>query len=222
MENIKDEILKAYNFRFACKEFDSSKKISDDDFKFILETDRLSPSSCGFEPWKFLVINDMKLREELKPLCWGAQTQLSTASHFLIILSRNINDLKYDSKYISDFMKNVQKLSDNIIEIKTKFYKDFQEEQFKLLESDRAVFDWGCKQTYIALANMMTAAAQIGIDSCPIEGFDRDKVEKLLEDKGILDKNHFGVSCMVAFGYRKNGPKHEKTRQSLDKIVEFI
>ena len=164
----------------------------------------------------------MKLREELKPLCWGAQTQLSTASHFLIILSRNINDLKYDSKYISDFMKNVQKLSDNIIEIKTKFYKDFQEEQFKLLESDRAVFDWGCKQTYIALANMMTAAAQIGIDSCPIEGFDRDKVEKLLEDKGILDKNHFGVSCMVAFGYRKNGPKHEKTRQSLDKIVEFI
>ncbi|MDY6011382.1 NAD(P)H-dependent oxidoreductase [Clostridium sp.] len=222
MENIKDEILKAYNFRFACKEFDSSKKISDDDFKFILETARLSPSSCGFEPWKFLVINDMKLREELKPLCWGAQTQLSTASHFLIILSRNINDLKYDSKYISDFMKNVQKLSDNIIEIKTKFYKDFQEEQFKLLESDRAVFDWGCKQTYIALANMMTAAAQIGIDSCPIEGFDRDKVEKLLEDKGILDKNHFGVSCMVAFGYRKNGPKHEKTRQSLDKIVEFI
>lgn len=222
MENIKDEILKAYNFRFACKEFDSSKKIPDDDFKFILETARLSPSSCGFEPWKFLVINDMKLREELKPLCWGAQTQLSTASHFLIILSRNINDLKYDSKYISDFMKNVQKLSDNIIEIKTKFYKDFQEEQFKLLESDRAVFDWGCKQTYIALANMMTAAAQIGIDSCPIEGFDRDKVEKLLEDKGILDKNHFGVSCMVAFGYRKNGPKHEKTRQSLDKIVEFI
>lgn len=222
MENIKDEILKAYNFRFACKEFDSSKKISDDDFKFILETARLSPSSCGFEPWKFLVINDMKLREELKPLCWGAQTQLSTASHFLIILSRNINDLKYDSKYISDFMKNVQKLSDNIIEIKTKFYKDFQEEQFKLLESDRAVFDWGCKQTYIALANMMTAAAQIGIDSCPIEGFDRDKVENLLEDKGILDKNHFGVSCMVAFGYRKNGPKHEKTRQSLDKIVEFI
>ena len=222
MENIKDEILKAYNFRFACKEFDSSKKISDDDFKFILETAILSPSSCGFEPWKFLVINDMKLREELKPLCWGAQTQLSTASHFLIILSRNINDLKYDSKYISDFMKNVQKLSDNIIEIKTKFYKDFQEEQFKLLESDRAVFDWGCKQTYIALANMMTAAAQIGIDSCPIEGFDRDKVENLLEDKGILDKNHFGVSCMVAFGYRKNGPKHEKTRQSLDKIVEFI
>lgn len=222
MENIKDEILKAYNFRFACKEFDLSKKISDDDFKFILETARLSPSSCGFEPWKFLVINDMKLREELKPLCWGAQTQLSTASHFLIILSRNINDLKYDSKYISDFMKNVQKLSDNIIEIKTKFYKDFQEEQFKLLESDRAVFDWGCKQTYIALANMMTAAAQIGIDSCPIEGFDRDKVENLLEDKGILDKNHFGVSCMVAFGYRKNGPKHEKTRQSLDKIVEFI
>lgn len=222
MENIKDSILKAYNFRYACKEFDSSKKISNDDFNFILETARLSPSSLGFEPWKFLVINDMKLREELKPLCLGAQGQLPTASHFVIILSRNINDLKYDSKYISDFMKNVQKLPTDIIEVRTKFYKNFQEKEFKLLESDRAVFDWGCKQTYIALANMMTSAAQIGIDSCPIEGFSKDKVEKLLVDKGILDKEHFGVSCMVAFGYRKHEPKHDKTRQSLDNIVEFI
>lgn len=222
MENKKDEILKAYNFRFACKEFDSSKKISDEDFKFILETARLSPSSCGFEPWKFLVINDMKLREELRPLCFGAQGQLPTASHFIIILARNINDLRYDSKYILDFMKNVQKLPEDAINIRLQFYKNFQEKLFKLLESDRAVFDWSCKQTYIPLANMMTAAAQIGIDSCPIEGFDKDKVEKFLEDKGILDKNHFGVSCMVAFGYRKDAPKHKKTRQSLDKIVEFI
>lgn len=222
MENKKDEILKAYKFRFACKEFDSSKKISDEDFKFILETARLSPSSCGFEPWKFLVINDMELREQLKPLCFGAQGQLPTASHFIIILARNANDLRYDSKYILDFMKNVQKLPEDAIKIRLEFYKNFQEELFKLLESDRTVFDWACKQTYIPLANMMTAAAEIGIDSCPIEGFDKDKVEKFLEDKGILDKNHFGISCMVAFGYRKDSPKHEKTRQSLDKIVEFI
>ena len=80
MENIKDEILKAYNFRFACKEFDSSKKISDDDFRFILKTFQLlSPlSSCRFiEPWKFLVINDMKLREELNLFCWGCSNRLS-------------------------------------------------------------------------------------------------------------------------------------------------
>lgn len=222
MENIKDSILKAYDFRHACKEFDSSKKICDDDFKFILETARLSPSSFGFEPWKFLIINDMKLREELKPLCWGAQGQLPTASHFVIILSRNINDMKYGSKYILDFMKDIQKLPSDVIEVKSKFYKEFQEDQFKLLESDRAIFDWGCKQTYIALANMMTAAAQIGIDSCPMEGFDRAKVENLLINKGILDKEHFGVSCMVAFGYRKADPQFAKTRQSLDKIVEWI
>jgi len=222
MENIKNSIIKAYNFRHACKEFDSSKKISDDDFKFILETARLSPSSFGFEPWKFLVIQDMSLREELNPLCWGAQGQLPTASHFLIILSRNINDMKYDSKYILNFMENVQKLPSDVISVKNKFYKDFQENQFKLLESDRAIFDWACKQTYITLANMMTAAAQIGIDSCPMEGFDKDQVENLLINKGILDKKHFGVSCMVAFGYRKADPQFAKTRQSLDKIVEWI
>lgn len=222
MENIKNSIIKSYNFRHACKEFDSSKKISDDDFKFILETARLSPSSFGFEPWKFLVIQDMSLREELKPLCWGAQGQLPTASHFLIILSRNINDMKYDSKYILNFMENVQKLPSDVIPVKNKFYKDFQENQFKLLESDRAIFDWACKQTYITLANMMTAAAQIGIDSCPMEGFDKDQVENLLINKGILDKKHFGVSCMVAFGYRKADPQFAKTRQSLDKLVEWI
>ncbi|MFT8315869.1 MAG: NAD(P)H-dependent oxidoreductase [Clostridium sp.] len=217
----KEEILKAYNFRHACKEFDVDKKISKEDFNFILETGRLSPSSFGFEPWKFIILQNKELREKLSPVAWGAQKKLETASHFVIILARKKSEMIYNSDYIYNFMINVQKLPGEIADEKRNFYKDFQMNDFKLLESDRALFDWSCKQTYIALGNMMTSAAEIGIDSCPIEGFNKEKVEKILEREGIINKNKFEVSVMAAFGYRKISPM-PKTRQNIDDIVEWI
>ena len=85
---MRDKFLDAMMFRHACKEFDDSKKISDEDFAKILEIGRLSPSSFGFEPWKFLVIQDTTLRSKLKEIVWGAQGTLPSASHYLIILAR--------------------------------------------------------------------------------------------------------------------------------------
>ncbi|MGG2094971.1 NAD(P)H-dependent oxidoreductase [Bacillus sp. S13(2024)] len=222
MEHTKEEILKAYHFRHACKEFDVNKKISDEDFHFILETGRLSPSSFGFEPWKFVVIQNQELREKLLPVAWGAQKQLPTASHFVVILARKKEEMLYNSSYISDFMKNIQKLPEEVIAMMRGFYKEFQESDFQLLESDRAIFDWASKQTYIALGNMMTAAAQIGIDSCPIEGFNPEKVNAVLKEEGIISDDTFGVSVLVAFGYRAEEPKHDKTRQSMNQVVEWI
>ena len=222
MKNTKEEILKAYQFRHACKVFDVNKKISDEDFRFILETGRLSPSSFGFEPWKFVVIQNQTLRQKLLPVAWGAQKQLPTASHFVVILARRKEDMMYNSSYISNFMTNIQNLPPEVVNVKGNFYKTFQESDFNLLESNRAMFDWASKQTYIALGNMMTAAAQIGIDSCPIEGFQQEKVESLLREEGIISGDTFGVSCLVAFGYRLEEPQHEKTRQTMDMVVEWI
>ncbi|MNV94018.1 putative NAD(P)H nitroreductase YfkO [compost metagenome] len=68
----------------------------------------------------------------------------------------------------------------------------------------------------------MSAASQIGIDSCAIEGFDRQKVENILQDLNIVDSNHFGISCMVAFGYRDHNPEFPKTRNSLEDIVKYV
>ncbi|MDM5190400.1 NAD(P)H-dependent oxidoreductase [Bacillus sp. DX4.1] len=222
MEHTKEEILKAYHFRHACKEFDVNKKISDENFHFILETGRLSPSSFGFEPWKFVVIQNQELREKLLPVSWGAQKQLPTASHFVVILARKQEEMRYNSSYISNFMKHVQHLPEEVITMKSGVYKTFQESDFHLLESDRAMFDWASKQTYIALGNMMTAAAQIGIDSCPIEGFNKEKVATVLKEEGIISEDTFGVSCLVAFGYRTEEPQREKTRQTMDQVVEWI
>ncbi|MFC0216734.1 NAD(P)H-dependent oxidoreductase [Paenibacillus chartarius] len=219
-ENRKEEILEAYRFRHACKEFDPTKLISDDDFAFIMETGRLSPSSFGFEPWTFVVVQNRTIREKLLPVTWGAQKQLPTSSHFVIILSRTLADLTSDSPHIQKMMAEVQLLPGEARQRKGNVYHNFLENDFKLLGDERLAFEWGCRQSYIALGNMMTAAAQIGIDSCPIEGFDKEKVEQILIEEGIMD-DRFGIACMVAFGYRVREPR-PKTRQSLEHIVKWV
>ena len=217
---MKEKIIEAFNFRHACKKFDSEKKISARDFNFILETGRLSPSSFGFEPWNFLVVQNIQLREKLRGLTWGGQGQIPTASHLLVVLARKSYFMKYDSQYIQSFMKDVQNLPENIIEMKRNVYQKFLENDFKLLDNERAVFDWACKQTYIPLTNMMTAAAMIGIDSCPMEGFEADKIDELLAGDFDIDIEKFGISCMVAFGYRDKEPP-AKTRQPLENIIKW-
>jgi nitroreductase len=217
----KQEIIKAFQYRHATKEFDSGRKISDDDFNFILETARLSPSSMGLEPWKFLIIKNDELKQKLVQVSWGALKQLPSASHFVIIMARTVTDTKYDTDYFAYQMKEIRQFSDELFAEKIQTYKTFQEEDLHLLDNERTMFDWACRQTYIALGNMMTAAAQIGIDSCPIEGFSFEKVQKILADEGLLEAGKLGISVMVAFGYRDKEPR-PKTRRQTSEIVQWV
>ncbi|PIA77639.1 NAD(P)H-dependent oxidoreductase [Gaetbulibacter sp. 4G1] len=216
----KEEILNAFQYRHATKEFDDTKKISDKDINFIMKTANLSPSSFGFEPWHFVVVQDKELRELLKPVAWGAPLKLDTASHFILGLSMKTPMTKWDSEYIMHMMKDVKQLPKDAIEIYSKFYREFQESDFNL-DTDKKLFDWASKQTYIALANMMTSAALIGIDSCPIEGFHEEKTEALLKERFGIDTDKYGLSYMVAFGYRKAEPLHAKSRRKFDEIVTW-
>jgi len=215
---MKEQFIEMMQFRHACKTFDENKKIPDEDFQFILEAARLSPSSFGFEPWKFLVVQDMALREKLKVHTWGAQGTLPTASHFVITLARTPESMRYDSDYIEHIMNDIHHIPEDARNKRRNFYKTFQEEDFNLIQSDKVFFDWATKQTYIALANMMNAAAFIKIDSCPIEGFVEEKINQLLADDFNIDTTQYRIAYMVAFGYRKD-PQREKTRQPLDDIV---
>lgn len=218
----KNEILDAYKFRYACKEFDVEKKITEDDFEFILETGRLSPSSFGWEPWKFVVVQNMALREKLKEFAWGAQKQLPTASHFVLLMVRKANDVTAGSDYLNYISKDVQMLPEEIITMKSDFFKNFQENDFDLT-NDRKKFDWATKQVYLPFANMMTSAAQIGIDSCPIEGFDQVKMEDLLKSEGVVDTNEFALGAMVAFGYRtEKAEMFPKTRRPMNEVVKWV
>lgn len=214
------DILHAFQFRHACKEFDSSQKLSEEDIAFILETARLSPSSFGFEPWHFVVVQNTELRELLKPVAWGAPLKLDTASHFILGLTMKAPMTKWGSDHTNRMMTEIKQLPQEAKEVYSQFYKTFQESDFDL-DTDKKLFDWAAKQTYIALANMMSAAALNGIDSCPIEGFHQAKIEPILKEHFAIDTDQYGLSYMVAFGQRKEAPKHPKTRRPIEEIVTW-
>jgi nitroreductase len=215
----KQDVLQAFNFRHACKTFDPERKIADADFRYILECGRLSPSSFGFEPWRFVVVQDMELREKLRAVSWGAQGQFPTASHVVAILARK-DDMLPGSAYTEHMMRDVIRMSPEAIARRHKFYPQFHQTDFRI-DTPRALFDWACHQAYIALANMMTASAMVRIDSCPIEGFNREQAERVLDEAGLLEDGRFGLAVMVAFGYRVN-PQPVKTRQALEEVVRWV
>jgi nitroreductase len=215
----KKVILDAFHFRHACKVFDPDKIISDEDINFILETARLSPSSLGLEPWHFVVVQNMDLRNKLKEGAWGATAKLETASHFIIALTMKSSLMRYDSNYVANFMKNVQHHPDDITRMRRKMMENHQKRDFDLTD-ERKLFDWASKQSYIAMGNMITSAAMIGIDSCPIEGFNRKTTENILQKDLDIDTEKYGISYMLAFGYRANEPG-PKTRRPINKIVTW-
>ena len=201
------EILK---FRHACKIFDESKKISAGEFDFILEAGRLSPSSTGLEQWDFLVVQNKELREKIKAVSWN-QAQITSCSHLVVILAK-IKEIKVGSSYID---KMIARRADKNIEAIAARQKFFLLSNFK--NDDELTFQWSHEQCMIAATNMMNAAASLGIDSCPMEGFDRHALNEILG----LDESEKRVAIVVPFGYRLN-PQPEKLRRQRAEVVTWI
>lgn len=216
----KQAILDAYQFRHACKAYDPARKISDDDFRFILETGRLSPSSFGLEPWRFVVVQRPQTRALIRDMAWGAREKVMECSHFVVILARQPAMLSPDGDYLPRFMREVQHLPEEAVQMRLRFFRNFSEKDFELAGHPRAFYDWACKQTYIALGNMLTAAAMIGVDSTAIEGFPLEAMNSALAGRGLYDPAQFKLSVMAAFGYRLNAPQ-PKTRQRLQDVVQW-
>ena len=204
------EILK---FRHACKIFDESKKIGAGEFDFILEAGRLSPSSTGLEQWDFLVVQNKELREKIKVVSWN-QVQITSCSHLVVILAK-IKEVKVGSSYIDKMIARRADKNIEAIAARQKFYHDFLLSNFK--NDDELTFQWSHEQCMIAATNMMNAAASLGIDSCPIEGFDRHALNEILG----LDESEQRVAIVVPFGYRLN-PQPEKYRRQRAEVVTWI
>ena len=228
INDVQAQIIEAMNFRHATKVFDAERKISDDEFNTILEVARLSPSSFGMEPWQLLVIQDPDKRELFRDFTWGANGatngtagQLGTASHYCLFLVHKGETMTHHSDYLQKHMKEVKQLPDDVIGFINGAFQKFQEQDFHI-EGDRQISDWSARQAYIALGNMMTAAAMMGIDSCPIEGFEIDKTTAVLEEHFGVDSKLYKPAVMVAFGYRADGPTFPKTRRDMANTVQWI
>lgn len=208
---MRDEVLSPLHFRYACKRFNPSMKIDKESLETILEAGRLSPSSFGMEPWRFLVVQSDAMKQKLRPLCWN-QPQITDASCTIIYLSA-IENLKPQSGTPSKRFAR-RPLPPEKIERYNHVYADFVA---PMLEDDDELFSWSARQSYIALANMMSIAAMMQIDSCPIEGFEKQKVEKLLG----LDPAKWQVTVMCAFGYR-NEKQPPRKRLELSEIARYL
>lgn len=202
-ENKKELFLEMMNYRHACKLFDNTKNVSDDDLDFILECGRLSPSSIGMEQWKFVVIQDGELKQKLQGACFN-QPQVGTSSAVVAILAK-IKELEVGSLYID---KVLMRRGKEVGEQYKGFYANYA--------AKKNIPAWADAQCHIAGANMMSGAAFIGIDSCPIAGFDAEAVSKVLD----FSRADYEISLVVPFGYRAN-PQPEKFRLPIAELVSY-
>ncbi len=205
-----NKVLEALQFRHACKQFDPKHKIPEEKLSVILECGRLSPSAFGLEPWKIVVLQDDDLRSNLRKVCWN-QPQITDSSVTLVIMT-SPDKLKPGSEYVREKFAR-KKPSDDALKASLERYAKHMESE---VEPVMSYYSWASKQCYIALANMMTAAASDGIDSCPIEGFSKNEVEDVLGLKGSSSE----VVVLLALGYRK-GEQSERLRVNFNEIMDY-
>jgi nitroreductase len=184
--DMRQEFLRALAFRHACKLFDEARTVSRADLHYVLEAGRLAPSSLGLEPWRFLVIEDHPLRRHLRSACWN-QSQITSASAVIVILALK-SDLALDSPYVHKMLRRLVS-SEGELEEATQIYRD-------IARGDLAA--WSIAQCHIAAAEMMIAAAIIGLDNCPMGGFEPEAVADVLQ----IDRGKFDVALLLALGYR--------------------
>ena len=149
----REQVLSAFKNRKSCRHYDAARKISAEDFQFILELGRLSPSSVGSEPWQFVVVQNPEIRQAIKPFSWGMADALDTASHLVVFLAKK--NARFDSPFMLESLKRRGVTEPDAVEKSLARYQAFQADDIKILDDSRALFDWCCRQTYIALANMM-------------------------------------------------------------------
>ncbi len=203
-------VIEALNFRHACKAFDPGKKISQAHLDTILTAARLSPTSFGMEAWKFLVIESEAVKKNLRPACWN-QPQITDAGHVIVILSRpGVVDPSH--AWVKNSFERRGLPADATKAYIEKYKSHMETEVFPRMSAHA----WCSKQCYIALANIMTAAASEKIDSCPIEGFEKDLVQAILG----IDPDEYEVVVLVALGFRA-GDQPPRRRRPMEEIIEF-
>ena len=198
--------MNAFKFRNACKRFDESRKVAKEDLDYILEAGRLSPSSFGVEHWRFIVVESPDLKKQLQVACHN-QPQLANCSHAIAVSALLEDHLAPGSDYVKQMFERWD-MPEEGLRGTLWFYET--------MVSQYDIRWWSIAQCHIAAANMMTAAAVIGIDSCPIAGFDDAQVRQLLD----LDKKKQEIALIVALGYRVEDPR-PKSRLPMTELVEY-
>jgi nitroreductase len=205
------ELLAALHFRYATKQFDPARQISAETWEVLEQALVLAPSSFGLQPWKFIVINDPELRARLRQHSWG-QSQITDASRLVVFTTRT--DLtEPDVDRFMNRLAAVQERDPATLD----GYRNIVV-SFAAAMNREARHAWNARQTYIALGQFMTAAAVVGVDTCPIEGFDPAGYDEVLELAG----SGYATSVACAAGYRSTADKYAASPKARYPIGELI
>jgi nitroreductase len=208
------DYLDQLKWRYATKKFDSSKKLSDKDLDKLLEAVRLSASSYGLQPYEIYVVKDKETREKLHPAAFE-QPQLLDSTCVLVFTAIT----KLDEAYLDDYI-------DNIVTTRNMKKEDLSGMKDMIMnavisQSQEAKIEWAKRQAYIALGNLLSAAAHYQIDACPMEGFNPEQFNEILE---LKEKNR-DTAVIATLGYRHEDDSlqyAEKVRKSKDELFNII
>ena len=206
--------LESLNWRYATKKFDSNRSISEKDLNLLVEATRLSASSFGLQPYHVFVIKDPETRNSMKEVSWG-QAQITEASHLFVFANKKT----FGPELIDSYLDEVSHIREIPAE-GLKAYGDFMKD--KLIDLPEDVKEtWTAKQTYLAVGNLLSAAGVMEIDACPIEGFEPEAYDRILE----LENEDLTASVVVALGYRSEEDEtqhYKKVRRPKESLFTHI
>ncbi|PWL39182.1 NAD(P)H-dependent oxidoreductase [Flagellimonas aquimarina] len=208
------EFIENLKWRYATKKFDSQRIVSEKDLKLLKEAVQLSVSSYGLQLYKVLIVEDKSLREQLREASWG-QSQVTEASHLFVFC----NFSEHKEEYIDNYINNIA-LTQQIAISDIQGYGDFIKESLgrKTISEWQS---WSKQQTYLSLANLLNACAELKIDACPMEGFDASAYNEILG----LDKRGLNASVIAPVGYRSKEDKtqyRKKVRKTMEELFETV
>ena len=193
-----EQLIHQLKWRYATKQFDPTKKISGRDWAALEEALLLSPSSCGLQPWAFMVVKDPAVRAKLLPAVLG-QSQIVDASHLVVFASRtNLGESDLDAH-----LKRVAEVRGVAVEE----LAEFRSMMVGSIDARHGLVGpqaWARNQVYIALGNLLASAAVMGIDACPMEGIDRAQYDTILG----LTKRASHRRMVATLGYRSPDDKY--------------
>lgn len=184
-------IIEKLNWRYATKKFDTTKQLSDSQLEILKEAFNLTALSYGLQTLKMVVVSDKSIRENLVALAFG-QRQVADASHLLVLCIQN----EIDTDDVEEHFDNVKAIRNTPDEILDPFKEQLKSTIETMPNSKKS--DWATKQAYIALGNLMTVCAVEEIDSCPMEGFLPEELDKVLN----LDKHELKSVLLLPVGFR--------------------
>jgi len=209
-----ETVLGQLAWRYATKKFDPTKKIPPELWAKLEQAVILAPSSYGLQPWKFVVVTDPEARRRLHPVSWN-QPQILDASHLVVFAARNPPTQADVERHVARTAQ-VRGVSPGSLDGLRRMMLGSLS-QMTAAEAHA----WATRQTYIALGVFLSAAAMMGVDACPMEGFRPDKYDEIL---GLREKG-LGAVVIATAGYRHpDDPagKLAKSRFDVDEVIERV